>query len=99
MDEYIKREYVDANVDEALRLLDADNANGDLDYSIYCELHDAICMIGDAPDADVVEIVHCEHCIHWADNGTATASCDCDALIRRYDFFCANGRRREDGEK
>ena len=32
-------------VDEALRVLDSINTSGRLDYSDYCEMHDAICSI------------------------------------------------------
>lgn len=46
-------------------------------------------------------IVHCRECKHWFDDGVdfagstkELASCNCDALLRRKDFFCANGERR-----
>ena len=45
--------------------------------------------------ADVVEIVRCGECKHWFDNGTDLCSCDRDALLRRRDFFCADGEQRE----
>lgn len=51
------------------------------------------------PAADVVEVVRCRDCKHWFDNGTDYCSCDCDALIRHKDFFCAYGVRMDgDGE-
>ena len=51
------------------------------------------------PAADVVPVVRCGECKHWFDNGTDLCSCDRDALLRRRDFFCADGARMDgDGE-
>lgn len=50
-----------------------------------------------APAADVAKIVRCGECKHWFDNGTDLCSCDRDALLRRRDFFCADGERRNNG--
>lgn len=36
---------VNDDVDEALRLLDAINSAGYIDYGVYCDLHNAICAI------------------------------------------------------
>lgn len=50
------------DVDETLRILDAINSSGRLDYSDYCELHDAISMISVDKDewvkrSDVLRII------------------------------------------
>ena len=37
------------DVDEALRILDAINSSGRMDYGDYCELHDVISMISAEP--------------------------------------------------
>ena len=42
------------------------------------------------------DIVRCHECKHWFENGSDLASCDCDALLRHKDFFCANGERRKE---
>ena len=44
-------------------------------------------------------IVRCGKCTHWSGNETDNVgSCDCDALIRNRNFYCAAGdRRRDDG--
>ena len=36
---------IDDAVDEAIRILNAINTSGRLNYGDYCELHDAICSI------------------------------------------------------
>lgn len=38
---------VESDVDEAIRVLDAINSSGRMDYGGYCELHDTICEVGD----------------------------------------------------
>ena len=51
------------------------------------------------PAADVAPVVRCGECKHWFDNGTDLCSCDMDALLRRRDFFCADGERKDgDGD-
>lgn len=47
------------------------------------------------PAADVVPVVRCGECKHWYENGTDLCSCDRDALLRRRDFFCADGERKD----
>lgn len=44
-------------------------------------------------------VVRCGECEHWWDNGTDLCSCERDALLRRRDFFCADGERKDgDGD-
>lgn len=47
------------------------------------------------PAADVAPVVRCGECEHWWDNGTDLCSCERDALLRRRDFFCADGKRKD----
>lgn len=47
---------------------------------------------------DVRPVVNCGECKHWFDNGTDLCSCDRDALLRRRDFFCADGARKDGAE-
>lgn len=42
---------IESGVFEALRILDAINGTGRMDYGDYCDLHDAICSIMDGGDA------------------------------------------------
>lgn len=48
--------------------------------------------------ADVVEVVRCKDCKHWAriKKDYIFASCDLDALVRLEDFYCAYGKKREE---
>lgn len=52
------------------------------------------------PSADVVEVVRCKDCKHYAyaPVNDGWNSCDRDALIRHESFFCASGERM-DGEE
>lgn len=43
----LQRSTVEESVYETLRILDAINGAGRLDYGDYCELHDAMCAIMD----------------------------------------------------
>ena len=75
------------------------------DHKICCEhdfgwnqtVLDALDTAIEVLASDVVPVVRCGECKHWYDNGTDLCSCDRDALLRRLDFFCADGERRNDG--
>lgn len=45
---------IDEVVDEAIRVLNAINASGSMDYADYCELHDAVCAISSNRCADML---------------------------------------------
>ena len=55
------------------------------------------------PSADVVEVVRCEHCLHWDDekNGVYAGHfyhcCDYNGEHKEPCDFCSYGERREDG--
>ena len=46
----------------------------------------------------IVPIVRCGECRHWKRirNDCILASCELDAVVRSEDFFCADGRRKDD---
>ena len=50
------------------------------------------------PAADVRPVVLCRDCKYWFNAPAADGfnSCERDALIRREDFFCAAGEKREE---
>ena len=57
------------------------------------------------PKADVVEVIRCEHCLHWDDEikdgvyvGNLYHCCDYDGEHRKPWDFCSYGERREDGQ-
>ncbi len=59
--------------------------------------------IADFPKADVVEVIRCEHCLHWDDeieNGVYVGNlyhcCDYDGEHRDPCDFCSYAERRED---
>ena len=71
----------------------------------YFRVHaveDADVMIEDASDADVVEVVRCEKCKHWRKNISDVETCRINREIdgsereTRPDFFCGDGKRRDD---
>ena len=49
-----------------------------------------------APTVDAVPVVRCKDCKHWGESAASKklGSCDCDALLRSENFFCAAGERR-----
>ena len=49
------------------------------------------------PAADVVEVVRCKDCVHRVtDEDTCIRWCIANGGIRDDDFFCADGKRKED---
>lgn len=54
------------------------------------------------PTADVVEVIRCEHCLHWDDEkdgvyvGNLYHCCDYDGEYKDPCDFCSYGERRED---
>ena len=46
---------VEEAIDETLRILNAINSSGRMDYEDYCNLHDAICTISPTCGADMKE--------------------------------------------
>ena len=47
------------------------------------------------------EIIRCKDCKYWHNAPVSDGydSCEKDALIRHEDFFCAEAKRREEGEQ
>ena len=56
-------------------------------------------VVDEQPTVDAVEVCRCRDCEHWygPDDGKVH-SCSIDALLRPGDFFCRDGKRREDGD-
>ena len=47
---------------------------------------------------NLVEVVHCEDCVHWKDSGfDALGKCELWNIVFEYDWFCADGAKM-DGE-
>ena len=65
-----------------------------------CWANDMLEEIEAYPAADVVPVVRCAECKHWAESQTSAeyGSCDCDALLRWRDFYCASGAKMEESE-
>ena len=43
------------------------------------------------------EVVRCENCVHWEDEGFDSAGkCELWNIVFEYDWFCADGERREE---
>ena len=61
---------------------------------------DCIDIVDEQPTADVVEVVRCEHCLHWDDEkdgvyvGNLYHCCDYDGEDKSPDDFCSYGERR-----
>lgn len=57
-------------------------------------------IISEQPTADVVEVVRCEHCLHWDDEkdgvyvGNLYHCCDYDGEHKDPCDFCSYGERR-----
>lgn len=54
-----KKNDVMEGVDNTIQILNAINASGRIDYSDYCDLHDALCTIGGKPHS--VKNTHIEN--------------------------------------
>lgn len=85
-----------------MRLIDADTMITDL-LTVdprYETMIDWCCRVLEAqPTVDAVPVIRCKDCKHW----TVTCdddyqSCECDALIRHKDFYCAMAERKDNGE-
>jgi len=48
---------------------------------------------------ELVEVVHCKDCKFWLDDGFGKICCGRVGVTRKADFYCANGKRKDDGEK
>ena len=81
-------------------------APSNLDYSIPIPTwNDAVSLLGSAPDADVVEVVRCKDCKHFAEFGSLLkiyteydgqckkANRD---VVMNFTDFCSYGERREE---
>lgn len=58
-------------------------------------------QILNAPTADVVEVVRCKNC-RWGKEACGNIECNADLNVppeyHGYDWFCADGERRNDAE-
>lgn len=90
--------YIDA--DALIEFIDMGHYRNPLELC-YSEQY-VVDMIESRPTADVVEVVHCEHCMfnHWhtTPNGEKYHICNMNKLSfsEHADFFCKYGERRED---
>lgn len=86
-----------------MRLIDADALE-----RLFAKYGNAWVIINDAPTIDAVEVVRCKDCKYRSEDG----ECDCNSLhmqmegdsigvgfMPEKDFYCAYGKRREDGEE
>lgn len=60
-------------------------------------------LISECPTADVVEVIRCEHCLHWDDEivdgvyvGSLYHRCDYDGEHKDPCDYCSYAERRED---
>jgi hypothetical protein len=96
------KEYIDRDaVIEQIRVIYCGNCNSYNGVRCRaCEFDDAMSLVEDAPAADVVEVVRCEHCKH-----ATFYSCKNDACYRGIicefgigtgdeNFYCSYGERK-----
>lgn len=88
MAEYIDREAV-------VNLLRAEAVRGATPYHIG--LYAAARAVEYIPAADVREVVLCKECVHFQKFRPHDGFCKIDGMLWNNDFFCANGRKREEG--
>ncbi len=63
-------------------------------YAVFVE---AKLLLENQPIIDAVEVVRCENCVHWKDEGFDSAGkCELWNIVFEYDWFCADGERREE---
>ena len=65
----------------------------------YSDTYDKECIIGileEVPTADVVEVVRCKDCEYYQ-RDLMWGHGYCYGQKRKEDWFCADGRRRDDG--
>ena len=93
------------------RYIDADKLIKDVGnlhdcYNGFSDTYDKACIIGlveEQPTADVVEVVRCNECKWWKSNftwnGKEVKVCVKEPYepVRKENYFCADGERREDG--
>lgn len=84
-----------------MRLIDADklvDALYDNEFATLCPLDEVSGVIDEAPTADVAPVVRCRDCKHRYEDlgGMCCSYGPCVDCTVPPDFWCANGRRRED---
>ena len=83
-----------------MRLIDADKVIADNAGIIDCEIdhpkyQDTLREIIDSAETiDAVEVVRCKECKHWHKD-TTDHTCIKTGDLRRGNFFCADGERKE----
>lgn len=77
---------------EKMRLIDADALVKSTDKESVHAWEIAL-----APTVDAVEVVRCKDC-RWGRKSCGNIECSADSSYHGYDWFCANGERREDAD-
>lgn len=71
-----------------MRLIDADEF-----FKDFTEL-EPYEHISHEYNIDAVEVVRCENCVHWKDEGFDSAGkCELWNIVFEYDWFCADGEK------
>jgi len=56
----------------------------------------ALQILYDFSIIDVEPVVHCKDCKFWLDDGFGKMCCRRVGITRKADFYCANGKRKDD---
>lgn len=95
MDKYIER---DELISTIKRIYCDDCRNYDGARCRACETNDVLCLIEDAPSAEVEPVVHCKDCIgksYWYKNNYGCTICGLSGLFVVEDNdFCSYGERK-----
>ena len=92
--------YIDADAFESILLEEYDKAVDVEQHTLKMIFE----MLSAQPTADVVEVIRCEHCLHWDDEkdgiyvGNLYHCCDYDGEYKDPCDFCSYAERREDDE-
>ncbi|MBR5773280.1 MAG: hypothetical protein IKY44_00375 [Clostridia bacterium] len=77
---------VDISLDDVGEVLDG-----------YTDIMECFQRLGDLEVDDVLEVVRCEDCKHWAMHSWCSRLSPFDKVYMGADDYCSKGKRREDG--
>lgn len=91
MVEYISREAVIQELAYHVR------RSNNSDFAPTPTWNEAVDIVQSAPAADVVEVVRCKDCQHFAPFREFDGFCKIGGMLNEQTHYCAYGERREDG--